>query len=80
MTVVEGKIDFVGQKRVDDISRVVLVAATVGGLVDPGSRTNAQQILSFAAGFALDSLRASMQVFGLSALALLVVSDPAVVE
>ncbi|KIM55691.1 hypothetical protein SCLCIDRAFT_134150, partial [Scleroderma citrinum Foug A] len=53
--------DFVGQKRVDDISRLVLVVAT---------------IVSFVSGFALDSLRVTMHVFAFSGLALLVAVVP----
>ncbi|KAJ7140052.1 microsomal signal peptidase [Mycena crocata] len=56
----EGKIDFVGQQRVDQISRVWLIGST---------------IISFIVGFALQSLQMTFAIFGGSTLlmALLVV-------
>lgn len=57
----EGKIDFIGQKRVDSISRIWLAASTV---------------VSFVVGFALQSLRATMGAFALSTLLLFVMAVP----
>ncbi|GJE99682.1 microsomal signal peptidase [Phanerochaete sordida] len=47
-SIFEGKIDFEGQKKVEQISRVTLVAAAV---------------VSFIVGFALQSLRATFVIF-----------------
>ncbi|PSR74582.1 hypothetical protein PHLCEN_2v9759 [Hermanssonia centrifuga] len=58
---VEGKIDFEGQKRVDQITRVALVAIT---------------IVSFLVGFALQSLRATFGTFGSSTILLILVVVP----
>ncbi|KAF7986946.1 hypothetical protein HWV62_12761 [Athelia sp. TMB] len=58
----EGKIDFVGQKTVDDISRIALIAIT---------------IVSFIAGFATQSLSVTFGLFGgASAVLALVVLPP----
>ncbi|KAF8881585.1 microsomal signal peptidase 12 kDa subunit-domain-containing protein [Infundibulicybe gibba] len=57
----EGKIDFAGQQLADQISRVVLIAAT---------------IISFIVGFALQSLRATFGIFGASTLLLAFVVIP----
>ncbi|THU90606.1 microsomal signal peptidase [Dendrothele bispora CBS 962.96] len=57
----EGKIDFAGQKLVDDIVRIWLIAATA---------------ISFVAGFALQSLLVTFSILGLSTVALLVVVIP----
>ncbi|KAG8216037.1 microsomal signal peptidase 12 kDa subunit [Butyriboletus roseoflavus] len=57
----EGKIDFHGQKKADDIVRIALVSGT---------------ILSFVLGFALQSLRVSMGAFALSTVALALVVLP----
>ncbi|KAJ7689032.1 microsomal signal peptidase 12kDa subunit [Mycena rosella] len=56
----EGKIDFVGQQQVDQISRIWLIGSTV---------------ISFIVGFALQSLQITFGIFGASTvlLALLVV-------
>ncbi|KAI0071362.1 microsomal signal peptidase [Panus rudis PR-1116 ss-1] len=57
----EGRIDFEGQKKVERISRSTLVTATV---------------LSFLIGFILQSLRVTFAIFGISAIALLIVVVP----
>ncbi|KAK7682027.1 hypothetical protein QCA50_014991 [Cerrena zonata] len=48
-SLLEGKIDFEGQKQVDNIARFALIAATV---------------ISFIIGFALQSLRVTFGTFG----------------
>ncbi|KAF8128713.1 microsomal signal peptidase 12 kDa subunit [Boletus edulis] len=57
----EGKIDFHGQKKADDITRIALIAITV---------------LSFVLGFALQSLRVMMGTFSFSTVALALVVLP----
>lgn len=57
----EGKIDFEGQKKVEQISRVTLVAAT---------------IVSFIIGFALQSLRVTFGVFAVVNIVLFLVVIP----
>ncbi|KAN0094705.1 Microsomal signal peptidase 12kDa subunit [Tylopilus felleus] len=57
----EGKIDFHGQRKVDNIIRIVLIAGT---------------ILSFVLGFALQSLRVTMGTFALSTVVLALVVVP----
>ncbi|KAI0821803.1 hypothetical protein BC628DRAFT_1393734 [Trametes gibbosa] len=52
---VEGKIDFEGQKRVERIARDTLIASTA---------------ISFLAGFALQSLRVTFGLFALSVIVL----------
>ncbi|KAI5999070.1 microsomal signal peptidase [Pisolithus albus] len=54
----EGKIDFIGQRRVDSIARVALAACTIA---------------SFVVGYALQSLRVTMGTFALSTLLVVVV-------
>ncbi|KAF9233904.1 microsomal signal peptidase 12kDa subunit [Melanogaster broomeanus] len=58
---VEGKIDFHGEKKADDIVRIVLISSTV---------------FSFVLGFALGSLRVTMGTFALSTLVLSLVVLP----
>ncbi|KIJ62402.1 hypothetical protein HYDPIDRAFT_94532 [Hydnomerulius pinastri MD-312] len=53
--------DFHGQKRTDDIVRIVLIASSV---------------ISFVLGFAMGSLRVTMGTFSLSTLALSLVVLP----
>ncbi|KAJ7083992.1 microsomal signal peptidase [Mycena belliarum] len=53
--ILEGKIDFVGQQQVDLISRIWLIGTT---------------IISFLAGFALQSLQVTFGTFGVSTLLL----------
>ncbi|KZP22934.1 microsomal signal peptidase [Athelia psychrophila] len=57
----EGKIDFVGQKTVDDISRIALIVITV---------------VSFIVGFALQSLSVTFAIFGGSSLVLILLLLP----
>ncbi|KAJ7485067.1 microsomal signal peptidase [Mycena galericulata] len=57
----EGKIDFVGQQRVDQISRVWLIGST---------------IISFIVGFALQSLQLTAAIFGGSTLLLALLVIP----
>ncbi|KAI6115731.1 microsomal signal peptidase [Pisolithus croceorrhizus] len=57
----EGKIDFIGQKRVDSIARVALAACTIA---------------SFAAGYVVQSLRVTMGAFALSTLLVAVMVVP----
>ncbi|KAH9942814.1 microsomal signal peptidase subunit [Amylocystis lapponica] len=58
---IEGKIDFEGQKKVEEIVRNTLIGTTV---------------VSFALGFVLQSLRVTFGTFGLSAVVLLLVAVP----
>ncbi|KAH7886475.1 microsomal signal peptidase 12 kDa subunit [Phlebopus sp. FC_14] len=60
-TLLEGKIDFHGQKKADDIVRIALITCSV---------------LSFVIGFALGSLRVTMGTFALSTAALCLVVLP----
>ncbi|KZT01971.1 microsomal signal peptidase [Laetiporus sulphureus 93-53] len=57
----EGRIDFEGQKSVEQITRITLIGAT---------------IVSFILGFALQSLRVTFSTFGLAAIALFLVVLP----
>ncbi|KAJ3523305.1 hypothetical protein NM688_g8751 [Phlebia brevispora] len=57
----EGKIDFEGQKQVEQTTKVVLTALT---------------ILSFIVGFVLQSLRVTFAVFGSGTVLLLLVVIP----
>lgn len=57
----EGKIDFIGQQKADNITRFVLIATT---------------IISFVLGFAVSSLRVTLGTFSLSTLILLAVVVP----
>ncbi|KAI6154471.1 hypothetical protein EDD17DRAFT_1630976 [Pisolithus thermaeus] len=61
----EGKIDFIGQKRVDSIARVALAACTIA---------------SFAAGYVVQSLRVTMGAFALSTLLVAVVCTKTLVR
>ncbi|KAH0831164.1 microsomal signal peptidase 12 kDa subunit [Lanmaoa asiatica] len=73
----EGKIDFHGQKKSDDIVRIALISSTVSCLVRSTCRVfNRPQILSFVLGFALQSLRITMETFALSTVALALVVLP----
>jgi len=58
----EGKIDFVGQQRVDRISRLWLIGTT---------------IISFILGFALQNLQLTAGIFGVSTVLLALVAVPA---
>ncbi|OJA14647.1 hypothetical protein AZE42_02673 [Rhizopogon vesiculosus] len=58
---VEGRIDFNGQKKADDIVRVVLITST---------------LLSFVVGFTLSSLKITLSTFALSTVALSLVVLP----
>ncbi|KAJ3735541.1 microsomal signal peptidase 12 kDa subunit-domain-containing protein [Lentinula guzmanii] len=58
----EGKIDFVGQQRVDEIARIWLFSFTA---------------LSFALGFALHSLKTSFMLLGSSTVVLCAIVLPA---
>ncbi|KAF8842822.1 hypothetical protein PAXINDRAFT_98827 [Paxillus involutus ATCC 200175] len=58
---IEGKIDFHGQKQADDIVRIAFIASS---------------ILSFILGFALGSLRVTMGAFSLSTVVLSLVVLP----
>ncbi|KAF8556595.1 microsomal signal peptidase 12 kDa subunit [Imleria badia] len=57
----EGKIDFYGQKKADDVVRIASIAST---------------ILSFVLGFALQSLRITMGTFALCTVVLALVVLP----
>ncbi|KAG6331468.1 hypothetical protein ID866_7621 [Astraeus odoratus] len=57
----EGKIDFIGQKRADDITRIAMVASVV---------------VAFVLGFALQSLRIAVLAFAASTVLLLVAVVP----
>ncbi|KAF9444325.1 hypothetical protein P691DRAFT_763508 [Macrolepiota fuliginosa MF-IS2] len=58
----EGKIDFVGQQRVEEVARVVLISTTA---------------LSFIVGFAMQSLAVTFGIFGaVTAVLLLAVVPP----
>jgi len=57
----EGRIDFQGQKLVDDIVRIALIASSV---------------ISFVLGFVLQSLSVTFGAFGLSTLVLCLVVLP----
>ncbi|KAF8803990.1 microsomal signal peptidase 12 kDa subunit [Phlegmacium glaucopus] len=59
--IMEGKIDFAGQKSVESISRVVLVASTVA---------------SFIIGFALQDMRLTFAILALTSASLLLVVLP----
>jgi len=58
---IDGKIDFEGQKRVEQIVRTTLVGATV---------------VSFILGFVLQSLRVTFGTFGLATVVLFLVTVP----
>ncbi|KAI0804687.1 microsomal signal peptidase subunit [Irpex lacteus] len=58
---VEGKIDFEGQKQVDQIARISIIALTV---------------VSFLIGFVLQSLQATFLVFGVGTVVVLLVTVP----
>ncbi|EIN06533.1 microsomal signal peptidase [Punctularia strigosozonata HHB-11173 SS5] len=58
---IDGKIDFEGQKTVEHIAKVALIALTV---------------VSFIIGFALQSLRITFGVFGIGSLAVMLVVVP----
>ncbi|KAJ4490605.1 microsomal signal peptidase 12 kDa subunit-domain-containing protein [Lentinula aciculospora] len=58
----EGKIDFVGQQRVDEVARIWLFSFTA---------------LSFVIGFALQSLKFSFMLLGASTVVLCVIVLPA---
>ncbi|KIP07611.1 hypothetical protein PHLGIDRAFT_89347 [Phlebiopsis gigantea 11061_1 CR5-6] len=60
-SLVEGKIDFEGQKKVEVLTRVILVAAT---------------IISFIVGLALQSLRATFGIFSVTIIVLSLVIVP----
>ncbi|KAJ7725193.1 microsomal signal peptidase 12kDa subunit [Mycena metata] len=57
----EGKIDFVGQLQVEQISRIWLISAT---------------IISFILGFALQSMQLTFGIFGISTVLLALVIVP----
>ncbi|KAI0084546.1 microsomal signal peptidase [Irpex rosettiformis] len=58
---VEGKIDFEGQKRVDQIARISLIALTA---------------ISFLVGFVLQSLKATFVLFGIGTTVVLLITVP----
>ncbi|KAJ7027515.1 microsomal signal peptidase [Mycena alexandri] len=57
----EGKIDFVGQLQVEQISRIWLIGST---------------IISFILGFALQSMQLTFAIFGISTVLLALVIVP----
>ncbi|KAJ6632436.1 microsomal signal peptidase [Mycena sp. CBHHK59/15] len=59
--ITEGKIDFVGQQRVDQITRIWLIGTT---------------IISFLVGFALQSLQITFGLFGASTVVLALLVFP----
>ncbi|KAF8645359.1 hypothetical protein AX16_007862 [Volvariella volvacea WC 439] len=72
----EGRIDFVGQQLVDRIARIVLVAATVCDTLRGVLCSHLLQVVSFLAGFSLQSLRVTFSIFGGSAVLLALVVLP----